>query len=428
MGNENSPEKSKFLKEINSALSHLYDPDILRHSPLIQLFNLTNKPDSVGQLRRTLIDGIQTLTPDKDTPSDSNAWRYYKILNYRFVEQFTQDEVALDLGFSPRHLRRQEATAVQVLADNFWVNYNFESQTRAFASSPAAEEITPAADRSQSKKEDLTSLGDKTAFTEIDICETIKKVLTTIGPYLEESNICVDCLLNEMPQVVGKEMAVRQALLHLFLLIVQTIQCRKIEITTSTNTDTHSVCILIQTVCDNSATSSELKLKPEDQELARELAVLAGGTLQLNVENGVNPQFSAAFILPAVEINPVLVVDDNADALRLFQLYLNGTHYRFVGTSDPAKMLPLATELSPAAIILDIMLPGVDGWELLGYLREHPKTQNIPIIVSSILPHERLAAILGAKGFLQKPFERDELLRMLDQVAALASKESHIEI
>jgi CheY-like chemotaxis protein len=70
------------------------------------------------------------------------------------------------------------------------------------------------------------------------------------------------------------------------------------------------------------------------------------------------------------------------------------------------------------------MLPGVDGWEILGRLREHPTTSSVPVIISTILLQEDLALSLGAAGFLRKPFTQTALLAALDQQAASFLKES----
>jgi CheY-like chemotaxis protein len=77
----------------------------------------------------------------------------------------------------------------------------------------------------------------------------------------------------------------------------------------------------------------------------------------------------------------------------------------------------LAEQCEARIILLDVMLPGIDGWELLGRLREHPTTQGTPIIVCTILPHEQLALTLGAAQFLRKPVSRSTLLRALDAQA-----------
>jgi len=67
------------------------------------------------------------------------------------------------------------------------------------------------------------------------------------------------------------------------------------------------------------------------------------------------------------------------------------------------------------------MLPGTDGWELLGRLREHPSLEGVPVIVSTILPQDKLARTLGAAGFIRKPLSRETLLSTLDRYTATPS-------
>jgi CheY-like chemotaxis protein len=116
----------------------------------------------------------------------------------------------------------------------------------------------------------------------------------------------------------------------------------------------------------------------------------------------------------------VLVIDDNADTLRLVERYLTGSRFTYAGARDPEQALALAERLSPAAVVLDVMLPGIDGWELLGRLRTHPKTAGVPIIVCTILPEEHLALSLGAAEFLRKPVSRRVLLAALQRQVATA--------
>jgi CheY-like chemotaxis protein len=127
---------------------------------------------------------------------------------------------------------------------------------------------------------------------------------------------------------------------------------------------------------------------------------------------------------PTAEHLAVLVIEDNADTLRLFQRYLSGTRYPFIGASDPEQAVALAEKLDPRIIVLDVMLPGIDGWELLGRLREHPSIRGTPVMVCTILPQQQLATTLGAAGFLRKPFTQAELLSALDRLASLLYPES----
>jgi len=128
--------------------------------------------------------------------------------------------------------------------------------------------------------------------------------------------------------------------------------------------------------------------------------------------------------LQVAERYSVLFIDDNDDSLRLMQRYLTGTQFAFYGACDPEQVIGLAEECAPRVILLDIMLPEIDGWELLGRLRAHPTLGGVPVIISTILPHQQLAASLGAAGFLRKPVSREALLQALDQQIVRSGPES----
>ncbi|MBI2939336.1 MAG: response regulator [Chloroflexi bacterium] len=98
--------------------------------------------------------------------------------------------------------------------------------------------------------------------------------------------------------------------------------------------------------------------------------------------------------------------------------------YQFRGARQPEEALGQAEEVAFAAIVLDVMLPGIDGWELLGRFREHPRTQNVPVVVCTILPQEQLALTLGAAAFIRKPVTRQALLSALDRHLRPRSRES----
>jgi DNA-binding response OmpR family regulator len=124
---------------------------------------------------------------------------------------------------------------------------------------------------------------------------------------------------------------------------------------------------------------------------------------------------AAEISLPVRPSWRVLVIDDNTDTLHLYERALADSRYTCLTCGQPQHAVAQAAEVRPHIIMLDVMMPDVDGWELLGRLRTHPALQNTPIIISSILPQEQLARTLGAAAFLRKPFNRVSLLAVLDQ-------------
>jgi CheY-like chemotaxis protein len=158
--------------------------------------------------------------------------------------------------------------------------------------------------------------------------------------------------------------------------------------------------------------------------IARKLIQISGGSLEVTLDAQAPIPFNAAIILPTTDQIPILAIDDNADTLRLWQRYLAGSRYHLTGVVDPRQALTLAEQLAPEIIVLDVMLPGIDGWELLGRLREHPQTRGAAIIVCTILPQEHLALALGAAEFMRKPVSRQAFLAALDRQVTRLWRES----
>ncbi len=112
------PALDDLVPSVHFALKHLYDPVVLRQSSLIALLGLNETSEPVSQLRRTLVRAIRSLQPEPGTPADTQVWRVYEILLYRYVQRLSQLEVADQLGVSVRHLSRLEGQALQVLAEH----------------------------------------------------------------------------------------------------------------------------------------------------------------------------------------------------------------------------------------------------------------------------------------------------------------------
>lgn len=119
----------------------------------------------------------------------------------------------------------------------------------------------------------------------------------------------------------------------------------------------------------------------------------------------------------------VLVVDDDPAALQLVRDYLGARAYNVIGTMDPAQAFEIASKLRPAVIISDIMMPNIDGWQLLRTLKQNPGTAQIPVIILSIIEKKTTGFYLGAADYLVKPIGREALLEALSRVARVKPKD-----
>jgi signal transduction histidine kinase/DNA-binding response OmpR family regulator len=113
----------------------------------------------------------------------------------------------------------------------------------------------------------------------------------------------------------------------------------------------------------------------------------------------------------------VLVVDDDPNALDLLARTLQEAGVKVVTASEGPEALKLARTLLPAAITLDVMMPGMDGWEVLRELKADPATQDIPVIMVTMTDDRALGYALGATEFLTKPVQRTQLMQLLERHA-----------
>jgi CheY-like chemotaxis protein/anti-sigma regulatory factor (Ser/Thr protein kinase) len=166
--------------------------------------------------------------------------------------------------------------------------------------------------------------------------------------------------------------------------------------------------------------------------LSRRIVDLHGGRLWMQSTLGVGSTFSFSIPLPpssAARVDEsaaasavigalerrgrVLVVEDDRRSADLFRVYLEGVGYAVSVARDGVEGLELARQLKPRAVILDILLPGLSGWELLARLKGDPTTADIPVVITSMLDERGASFALGASGYLVKPVGRDELLEAL---------------
>ena len=82
--------------------------------------------------------------------------------------------------------------------------------------------------------------------------------------------------------------------------------------------------------------------------------------------------------LPIFEQQIVFLIDDNPDIAQLFSRYMAGTRFRVHASQDPAGALQLLESLSPSIIVLDVMMPHIDGWDMLKKIHSHPQAAGIP--------------------------------------------------
>jgi DNA-binding response OmpR family regulator len=114
----------------------------------------------------------------------------------------------------------------------------------------------------------------------------------------------------------------------------------------------------------------------------------------------------------------ILIVDDEKLILISTRIVLESVGYGVVTAASGEEAIGKAKEEMPGLILLDIMMPGIDGWETLSRLKEDAETKDIPVIIFTAREHSRgrqLAREMGAADYFQKPFEPDELIAIVEE-------------
>ena len=109
----------------------------------------------------------------------------------------------------------------------------------------------------------------------------------------------------------------------------------------------------------------------------------------------------------------VLAIDDNPDTIVIIKAMLKDTPYSVVGVQDPLKAMELAQKLHPCAIMLDVLMPDYNGWQILHQLKADPATASIPVGSITVLAEPTTGYVLGADDYRIKPFRSDVLLNTL---------------
>ena len=170
--------------------------------------------------------------------------------------------------------------------------------------------------------------------------------------------------------------------------------------------------------------------------LSRRLAEAHGGALRATSEPGAGSRFELslpesrapheqAVADPTPSAEPlaanslaaatVLLIEDDPGAVRLLRTYLEGEGYNVVVAPNGEAGITAARESTPAAVILDVLLPGIDGWEVLRRLKSDATLRDVPVVVVTVVDERNVAMSLGAVDYFLKPVRPEALLARLGQ-------------
>jgi CheY-like chemotaxis protein len=385
-------------------ISRIYDRVAIENHPLAAHFLIT--PDvklrRADAIRQLILGEIEHLRPDgPEILWQSPEWRPYLILNKRYVEAEDPSDIARSLYIGDRQFRRDHSRALQALSARIWENYFVKAVDAENPDAPDGDE-----------QQDFEFHPEQ-----LDLREVIEGVVSLTSRRFESEQVRLNLELPATALTVFTDRVVlRQILLSLLNYVMHLRE--EPAITLSAKTDPGLGLSLFF-----GADEQWANIQNDEQdtlEFIRKLSPRLPARLEeVYPQPGKAGHAEIHLIFGSAQPKTILMVDDQPATLKMFQRYLSGTSLDVTGLSDPGLAVETARQLQPALILLDVMMPRIDGWEVLQALQLDPRTKNIPIIVCSAWGEPELARSLGAVEFLKKPIIQKDLLAALSRLAII---------
>jgi CheY-like chemotaxis protein len=396
----NNVDRTTFNEIIKDVLSNLFDVSALETHPV--LFSVIQPPKGYAgnkgeYVRQLIYDAIEQLRPlRKEEPTNSPEWRPYQILYKRYVEGMGLQELSDLLAVSPRQMRRDHHKALMALSEILWA--------WCYTPSEKAEPVEASANP-------IIEIHNEV----VDPVETTRGVYQMLKRRFDDKGISVNIRSDTEPiPLITDRVVLRQALIGLFN------DCLHIQsgplLTVSVQAVNDEVTIEITSQVNPKFEPAGEGEEDDGMNAVRYWCSRINARLEETgiIESGIK-WIRRSLWLPRSNQKIVLVIDDQSAVLSMFRRYLSQTNLLLVGVEDPKQAIKLARRLQPALITLDVMMPQMDGWELLQLLKLDEQVHHIPIIVCSAWEDPNLSRNLGAAAFLKKPVTQKMLLEAVNQ-------------
>ncbi|MBN1995129.1 MAG: response regulator [Anaerolineae bacterium] len=402
---------ANFEQYLRDALVHLYDPTYQPHPSLVEIIGSDPQP-GVQSLQARLIQEIESLKPSPNVPPNARIRLIYEVLSCRYLQSLTQEEAAKCVGITSRTLRRVQQQAIHLLAQRLWEE-NRGAAAPARGSFPETE--TQLSDTNEwhiQLKKELASLQESAPGLVTDTREIVYGAVEVGQALTSKHNVSLKVTLPEFPLMTTAHTSVlRQILIRAVGKLVQSMLAGEIIIKAQEAGEYINI-----TITGFPAATTE----PPHSDFIQEALATQSGLFETQV---TGQQITFEIKIPSASKITVLVVDDNTDLVHFYRRYVAGTRYEIIHLAEGQRLFETIAHSSPDIIVLDVMLPGIDGWELLTHLHEHPDTRPIPVIVCSVVRGEEMALTLGATLYLQKPVRSRQFIEALDQALNQARRE-----
>lgn len=402
------PSKEVFAKWVRQALNRLYDSPYLQAHPLSDVLSARGGGATLHRsqsLRRLLLESIQAVRPGQGVPAQSPDWRAYRILELRYIEGLSPQQVMDTLGLGRSQFFRDQARVLAALVDALWERYG---EARA----PDPGFSVNHATREEMVLSETERLCSQATWEAVDVSELLENLRPVLVALAEAAGIPLRLSFPRSLTIANADrVMLRQAVLNLLTFGLEIARGGQMEVTGYTWEGETGIRVLAR---GPALASSRIRPEPGHElslDICSQLTAAMGGELSLS--SGSAGEWEAHLAWPVAVPAVLLVVDDNERFVDLFRRYLAGHNWQVVGAGDVAEARKIIAETCPTVITLDVMMPREDGWEFLLALKSDDRTREIPIVVCSVLEEPQVALTLGAETCLTKPVTQQALLRAI---------------
>lgn len=347
------------------------------------------------QLRRRFIEAIDSLNPNRVKFFREPAARLYSLLHSYYVEGFSILELIDELSLSRRQIYRDLKRGQLAIAEYLYT----PNQAPALATE---------VERSMS---DVTSLEQEFSllqyrFHPVDMCKLMRDAISSIRPLCEKKDIDFELSVPVGAVSHSTDRAIaEQVLVSILSQIIAHLDSTSIRFSLDETNDATAI-----TLAYPITTSRELDFTTLSQ-LIRQL--------DWSVQYTTHDDLQIVTIVLQASTGTIMIIDDNQALLQLLHRYLSSHRCRVFTVSNGEKGWELLQTIVPDALIMDVMMPELDGWELLQRIRSNPITQYIPVIVCTVFNNSELAFALGATDFLHKPVDQGMISQALKRIGVI---------
>ena len=385
-----------FEENMRDLLVNLYDYLKLIDNPVAQRLAAGSPGgDRALVARQMVLAAIEDMKSGTSAQLISRQNRLYNILLLRYVEEQPTNEILGQLALSERQYYREHQRAIQTISRIVWDRHYADAASEPDAPSTLVEEL------------DYLQLAARNkAF---DPTEVILSAMQATHVIAEQKGLALR--LEEVRSEIALNVALpvfRQFfILILNRLIESTDRGGRIKVVLRARESSPVIEVSSnKLITSNAAFLGALQTDATFRELKKRLNADLRASRDEKGPAGIILRFDR-------EVRKILIVDDNPDTISLFKRYLANLPYQLLSAQDEKDAIAIARKTPLACIILDIMLPETDGWQILQTCKSHPTTEHIPVLICSVLEMKDLAASLGADGYIKKPPSRDEFLAVL---------------